>query len=334
MEEPNGLIRCVIYVFSSGTGGLCGMLSIALLLMLGILRFPLEKVRRFVFVVVAISALLMTCGSIPLPGWFFIGASVWMILLGWIWLTSRQTPQARLSQLGSRLVLFGAFGWFVIGVLMEAPLHRWQPPDQFRPAPKEVGTPLESPTPRGAIPAADSTLMVIGDSVTAGLNDREDTWPRQLSREWNVNVVDASQPGATLKSARKQNLQFGSRSGLVILEIGGNNLLEGLPADQFEQDLDELLSDVLRPPGRKAILFELPLPPFHARYGSAQRRQARRHDVVLVPKRMFAQLLTSQGATVDGIHLSKQGQTHMKSLIELLLRSHLNRGLGTYEHLE
>jgi len=46
-----------------------------------------------------------------------------------------------------------------------------------------------------------------------------------------------------------------------------------------------------------------------------QRRLARQYDVILVPKRPFVAVLTTPGATVDGIHLSKQGHALMAEMM-------------------
>jgi acyl-CoA thioesterase-1 len=202
------------------------------------------------------------------------------------------------------------FTWLLTALAIELPFHFW-----FAPT-----TPI-------------STLLVIGDSVTAGLNDGEDTWPRQLSRASAVEVLDASQPGATLRSARKQNALLANRSGLVILEIGGNDMLEGLPVAQFENDLDQLLNSVFQLE-RTVVMFELPLPPLCAAYGAAQRRQAARHRVKLIPKRLFASVLTRRGATVDGIHLSAQGQTQMMAMIQSLVGDLLQIGSGKYQRFD
>ena len=199
--------------------------------------------------------------------------------------------------------------WVTIAISIETPFHRWSVPKQ---------------------PVRD--LLVIGDSVTAGLNDGESTWPRQLSESVDVRVLDASQPGATLKSALQQNSRFAGQPGLIILEIGGNDMLEGLPVAEFEKNLGNLLAEVTHP-DRTVVMFELPLPPFHAMYVTAQRRQAMRYNVPLIPKRLFARILTTQGSTVDGIHLSHKGQLQMKALIESLLNDRLKPGSGTYEQL-
>ena len=180
------------------------------------------------------------------------------------------------------------------------------------------------------------TLGVVGDSITAGLNDGEDTWPQQLARRVTSEVVDASQPGATLKSARKQ-LQLLEPSGVhaLVLEIGGNDLLEGLPVPEFEHDLDQLLSDCRDLNPAVVVMFELPLPPLATRYGAVQRRVAALHGVKLVPRRVLAGVLTANGSTVDGIHLSNAGQTRLAGVVQKLLKfENAPSQSGNYRRLE
>ena len=78
--------------------------------------------------------------------------------------------------------------------------------------------------------------------------------------------------------------------------------------------LDALLGR-LRGEGHLVVMFELPLPPFHAGFGAAQRRAARRHGVVLIPKRVLAGVLLTRGATFDTIHLSSTGHRLMAGAV-------------------
>jgi lysophospholipase L1-like esterase len=61
-------------------------------------------------------------------------------------------------------------------------------------------------------------------------------------------------------------------------------------------------------------MFELPLPPFCNAYGQAQRRLAREFGAYLIPKRIFAGVLTRAGSTADGIHLSPKGHGEMAAI--------------------
>ena len=318
MEEPNALIRGTIFIFGGGDIAFWGALVIAVALGLS-LRLGKSQSTRPVALIrdVAIGLILVGCGSPPLPIWFQIAT---FALLALVLNELRLRPSTSTSGSGfsvqpprmsqRNFLFFSSFVWLLTAAAIELPFHIWS-------------------APTGSI----SQILVIGDSVTAGLNDGEDTWPKQLSRTAEVKILDASQPGATLQSARQQNSLLSGLTGLIVLEIGGNDMLEGLPVKRFEEDLERLLTEVAQP-GRLIVMFELPLPPLCAGYGAAQRELARRFHVSLIPKRRFCQVLTSKGATVDGIHLSARGQTQMMQLIQSLLGNRLPMGSGTYQRLE
>jgi len=50
-------------------------------------------------------------------------------------------------------------------------------------------------------------------------------------------VLDASQPGATLRSALRQNTSLSGDTGFVIIEIGGNDLLEDCLQNSSKKNL-------------------------------------------------------------------------------------------------
>ena len=95
---------------------------------------------------------------------------------------------------------------------------------------------------------------------------------------------------------------------------GGNDLLGAVSAADFEQGLERLLSLTCRR-DNSVVMLELPLPPLYNGYGEIQRRLARKHQVLLVPKRYFASVLVSDGDRVDGVHLSAAGHKKMSEMI-------------------
>jgi lysophospholipase L1-like esterase len=161
---------------------------------------------------------------------------------------------------------------------------------------------------------AVNSLCVIGDSITAGLNDGEFTWPQRLAHGISIDVRDASQPGATLRSASQQAESLADDRTSLLLEIGGNDLLAGRTVGEFQADCEALCSRVADP-GRTIWMCELPLPPLCSRYGADQRRICRRHGIRLIAKREMMAILTTSGATVDGIHLSPLGQERFCRLV-------------------
>ena len=73
-------------------------------------------------------------------------------------------------------------------------------------------------------------------------------------------------------------------------------------------------------------MLELPLPPFYNEYGRAQRRVARRHDVLLVPKRVMLGVLLQDGTTLDTIHLAEAGHGQMaRRRLEIVRGAYVGR---------
>jgi acyl-CoA thioesterase-1 len=169
---------------------------------------------------------------------------------------------------------------------------------------------------RPRLPAGPfNRLVVIGDSLSAqDFTEGGDPWPRLLARDHRIEVVNLAFSGAKAGSAAKRAADEDFTGALVVLEIGGNDLLGSASPEQFEEDLDRLLGTVCRSAKTTAML-ELPLPPLYNRFGAIQRRLARRHGVVLIPKRYFAGVLTGEEATIDRLHLSPAGHRRMADTI-------------------
>ena len=162
-------------------------------------------------------------------------------------------------------------------------------------------------------------ICVIGDSISAGIdNSRNATWPALLTRRTGLEIINNAQAGATTLTARQQVENIPPDVALVILEIGGNDLLRNGDAQSFRANLDQLLADVARP-GRALVMFELPLLPTFNAFGRAQRDLASKYNVTLIPKRRFARILTAAGTTLDGLHLSPQGHEELATLVQQVL---------------
>jgi len=127
-------------------------------------------------------------------------------------------------------------------------------------------------------------------------------------------VVNLAQAGATVQSAKSQINGIIADHSLVIIEIGGNDLLGKTSASQFEFHFEGLIRSVKDKTGT-IIMLELPLLPFRGEYGRIQRRLSQKYDIALIPKKYFAEVLFAPGATVDGIHLSASGHRKMADMI-------------------
>ena len=281
------MMNWVMYLFCSGA---VFFLGVALILM-GVALF-LSTSRKWLGNLAThcatVGLILIIFSASPLPYWFyFLGGGATAL-----WLTAERFKPHRFPR--CRYVLRGLVGviWLTAAGV-EFPYH-------LSPSVTAAGRPK---------------LYMIGDSVAAGMGSRgEETWPRLLARTRSIEVADFSRVGATAASALQQAEGLPPAGGMVLLEIGGNDLLGSTTATQFASDLDRLLARVCAA-GRSVLMFELPLPPFRNEYGRIQRRLAAKYGVSLIPKRIFIAVLTANGATLDSIHLTREGHQQMAEAV-------------------
>ena len=235
---------------------------------------------------------LVVASSTPLP--FALAATAWGLTA--VWLVAEGVGRPSLA--GPRNVLRWAVvaAWW-LGVAPEVPYHR-------TPALAAMG---------------DPPLVVVGDSLSAGMGHSFATWPKILARRHRVTVEDRALAGATAGTAIGQADAIASRGALVLVEIGGNDVLGGTPPVVFACELDALLARLVGR-SRAVVMLELPLPPLSTAYGAIQRRLAREHGVPLVPKRLLMGALAAKGATLDTIHLSPAGHERMAAAVWSVVR--------------
>ena len=283
-EDPVAM-RWIAWQFASGNAFFAGvaLLLVAAGLSLGSRRPAARRVSR---VAAPLAALFIVLSATPLPAWVY---AAWAVPVIWLMYELLGAPGERTWR---RVVAPAAvIAASAAATALEVPRHL--------PVGAGVGRPLR--------------IVVIGDSLSAGTARDRVTWPQLLADRHGVEVVDRSEPGLTQGPAvkRAQELDPGRyEDAVVVLQIGGNDLLAQREIARFESTLDELLGVVGRP-SNTVILLELPLPPFNNAYGRVQRMLAARHGALLAPKRVLAGVLWQPDATTDGIHLSPTGHRLM-----------------------
>jgi acyl-CoA thioesterase I len=114
--------------------------------------------------------------------------------------------------------------------------------------------------------APSDHLVLIGDSISSGIDPRVPAWPTLFEQMTGISVKNLSKPGATVVDGRAMAVQTTPRDHIVLIEIGGNDLLSGASSADFGRNLELLLSS-LAVPGRTIVMFELPLLPTTITYG-------------------------------------------------------------------
>jgi len=161
-------------------------------------------------------------------------------------------------------------------------------------------------------------VVVLGDSISAGLGGHVRPWPELMQQIAGMQAKNLSRVGATMKDGLAMADQVAPQDRLILIELGGNDLIAGECANAFARSLESVLQK-LAEPGRTVIMFELPLLPQMIPYGQAQRRLSRKYGAVLIPKRFFTSVLSGRNATSDGLHLTEIGARRMAFLVARVL---------------
>ncbi len=261
--------------------------GIALLVLTVVFSAFCKKIyqRVIIYPLAAVAVFFIYLSATPLPSWFYV---VWTIsILVWLFCVAlRVSP----TQKFSISIYIAVICLSIIALLTELPHHLM---------PSLAKEKFEK-------------LYIIGDSLSAGVGGKnEKTWPEIFHDEYGINIIDLSEPGATVASAVGQANQVKSEKALVLLEIGGNDLFASTQSFQFEQNLRQILNAVSSPK-HTIVMLELPLQPKHIEYGRIQRRLAKQFNVILIPRRFLVSVLSAKGATAgDLIHLEPLGQELM-----------------------
>jgi lysophospholipase L1-like esterase len=122
----------------------------------------------------------------------------------------------------------------------------------------------------------DRPVVCLGDSLTAG------GYPALLGEKLTVPVVDLSAEGDTTQDAIEQLPEVRRlRPQVVVMEIGGNDYVQGASRQETHANLKGIISDC-RKAGAEVVLVEIPRGFVTDPYGGLERELARREDLQLL----------------------------------------------------
>jgi acyl-CoA thioesterase-1 len=166
-------------------------------------------------------------------------------------------------------------------------------------------------------------ILVLGDSLSAAYGMRvEQGWvsllqERMRSSGYGYRVVNASASGETTGGAlaRLPRALEKHRPAVVIIELGGNDGLRGLPIKDVRSNFDSLVR-LSRKAGARILLVGMRIPPnygpaytqaFHDMFGEV----ASRHQVPLVPFFLDGIALDDALMQEDGLHPNAAAQPRL-----------------------
>lgn len=166
--------------------------------------------------------------------------------------------------------------------------------------------------------AAPVTILALGDSLTAGLGvGPAEAFPARLeaalkARGHDVKVINAGVSGDTAADgAARLDWALAEPVQAVIVELGANDALRGLPVPQAEQALDRLLATLAE---RKlpVLLAGMRAPPnmgpeYQSAFDGMYQRLAEKHGVLLYPFFLDGVAAEPKLNQPDGMHPNPAG---------------------------
>ena len=164
-------------------------------------------------------------------------------------------------------------------------------------------------------------IVALGDSLAAGLGLRSDeAFPARLQEQvravgYDYEVVTAGVSGDTTAGGlRRLEWALEGDVRILIVALGGNDGLRGLPVTQMKENLGEIIT---RATEREVavLLAGMEAPPnfgvlYTDQFREAFRALAREHDIVFVPFLLDGVVGNADLNQADGIHPNAEG-AHM-----------------------
>lgn len=174
----------------------------------------------------------------------------------------------------------------------------------------------------GASEAESKTILAFGDSLIAGYGlNAEDGFSHQLEKTLNqqglkVRVINAGLSGDTT-SAGLSRLEWvlsavnNGRPDLVIVELGANDALRGVPPKIARDNLDSMLA-LLSKAKLKVLLTGMMAPPnlgldYSNAFNPMYAELAKKHDATLYPFFLDGVAAKIELNQEDGMHPNPQG---------------------------
>lgn len=174
-------------------------------------------------------------------------------------------------------------------------------------------------------------MLVVGDSLSAGYGIAADeAWPTLLEQRGGGEYIltNASVSGETTAGGRSRlpALLARHRPDLVVLALGANDGLRGLPLKQMHDNLDAMIR-AISATGAHILLIGIRLPPNYGSYASAFERVfvglAKHHRITLMPFLLEGFADQPDFFQADGLHPTAAAQTLIVERVEPLVRKAL-----------
>jgi acyl-CoA thioesterase-1 len=181
---------------------------------------------------------------------------------------------------------------------------------------------------RRAPPNLDSpgtAIVCLGDSITAGVGATDGHgYPAVLAARLGSEVLNDGVPGDTAAGGLARLPQVLAQDPwLVIVELGGNDILRQVPVESTEEALDGIVRQLLA--ARVLPVLVAVEGPFGGSHGKMYTRLGKRYRVPVVQD-VLRQILVDPSLKADEVHPNDLGHARLAeavaATVEPLLRQH------------
>ena len=168
--------------------------------------------------------------------------------------------------------------------------------------------------------AEDETLLILGDSISAGYGiNQKDNWVSVLQSKFDndgtsIKLINSSVSGDTTSGGLqrlKRDLQKFDPD-YVLIELGGNDALRGYPIKRIKDNLQTMIA-LIKSNNSKALLMQIRIPPnYGQKYTLAFERiyleLASSEEIYFLPFMLENVGLNPDLMQPDGIHPNAKAQ--------------------------
>ncbi len=174
--------------------------------------------------------------------------------------------------------------------------------------------------------AAERRVVFLGDSLTAGLGlPIEEAYPsiierRLQARDQGWSVVNAGVSGDTSAGGlRRLDWALEGGAAIVVVALGANDGLRGLPVDALARNLDAIVTRA-GATGAAVVIAGMEAPPntgpdYTRSFREVYPALAARHQVTLLPFLLDGVAGDAAFNQADGIHPNRQGASKVADLV-------------------
>ena len=227
---------------------------------------------------------------------------------------------------------------FVVAVVLVVAIGCSRQPEATRSAPSTAAPPTAAATKASPAPDAPTAprIVFLGDSLTAGLGlSQEQSFPsligkRLNERGYDYEIVNAGVSGDTSAGGlRRLDWSLDGDVRVLIVALGGNDGLRGLPPKEMKKNLAEIL-DRAREKKIPVILAGMEAPPnngpdYTREFRNVYSDLANEYNVRFIPFLLQGVAGDARLNQADGIHPNVRGAEIVADLVWKELEPMLGR---------